>query len=118
MTWTSRIPEVIQRIEIAAQEGIEAAGDIYMSNIQAALAQGYTTGEHVTGEAANSVTINVSPHHVSIGSSLDYVFDYEVGFHERGTGHFIREEKWAPIFVDIVDEMKEVIRIHIQQSIE
>jgi hypothetical protein len=104
----SRLGALSVAIQGGSRDGAQAAAEIYRDAMVDTLLEGYTSGEYVTGAAAESVEITEpyaaeeSPYadedgdvSIAVGSDLDYVAYWEMGFHHAGNGQFYRVEKWA-----------------------
>lgn len=115
----SNLGAFIGASERAQQAGLIVAAELYLGAMREELQQGYTSGDFVTGHAANSVS-RTSPqaapdgYEIAVGSNLDYVLFWEVGHHNLFTGKHERVEKWVPKMVEMRDEMVNAVAAEIK----
>lgn len=108
--WTSNLPEVERRLDQAERDMLIGAAQVGLNAIRRALRGGYTSGEHVTGAAANSFT-RTEPERdaggvmgVVIGTPLLHPLLWELGWHSKA-GTFWRVEKIRPAIEEARGEM-------------
>lgn len=99
----------------AIDHALEAAAEPYKEWVQRALREGFTTGEYVTGEAADSVyvtPVHDGPDGKSIGvrTDLDYPLFWEFGFHHAGSGNYYRSPTFGPAIDAAAPEMADAFR--------
>jgi len=111
-TWSSPIGGIAALLEkhrAAQQAGLRASAYIVYNAVKRALAGGYTSGDFVTGNVINSVTIGAVFEEagifgVRIGSNVNYALFWEVGGWNVFTRKFERVEIWRPALIDTRDE--------------
>lgn len=112
--------------ERAQKAGLIAAGELFVTDMKAALEHGYTTGAFVTGANVNAVArgepeVSGDGASIAVGSTLtdpDYPTMWELGHQNTFTGRYERVEKWVPTMVQnrdkyvaaFVEEMRAVDR--------
>jgi hypothetical protein len=134
MTLVSRLTEFQARLAEATDEGLIAAATFIANDIKARLAQGYTSGEYVTGNIANSVTVS-EPYDgaeasgdtavalrsgdraIEIGTDVEYGKFWELGFHHHGNGQFYRVEIWRPTLEEDGPEAIEIFAATVRDLI-
>lgn len=114
MTWTSRIPDWIGKLNDALPDALDSAAEHYEEAVKEVLIEGYTSGKFVTGVNADAVTIYALERDgddwlISIGTPELIAVYWELGFHNHFTKEFQRVEVWRPTFDNEVDAMKEII---------
>jgi hypothetical protein len=92
----------------AGRRGIIAAAYIVSNNVKRNLRGGYTSGEFVTGQSINAVTISdpfrLGPNWgIRVGTNLLYNLFWELGHMNIFTHRFERVEKWRPALFDSRD---------------
>ena len=115
----SNLGAFIGASERAQMAGLVAAAELYLGAMREELQEGYTSGDFVTGAAANSVS-RTSPEpapdgfEIAVGSNLDYVMFWEVGHQNLFTGKHERVEKWVPKMVEMRDELTAAVAAEIR----
>lgn len=102
--WTSRIPETIEELTGQVVDRINAKADAYAEDVKAKLLQGYTTGAFVTGETAESVTVEyATPEQpqASVGSDSIVAVAWELGHLDIFTRRFERVEHWRDAAIEL-----------------
>ena len=117
--WRSNLGPFEGATDRALRAGLVAAAETYMGPVREALQQGYTSGDYVTGAAANSVQrstpeVTADGLEIAIGSNLDYVLFWEVGHQNLFTGKHERVEVWVPKMVEMRDELVKVMASEIK----
>ncbi len=115
----SNLGAFIGATERAISSGLIAAAEVYEGAMREELQKGYTSGDFVTGQAANSVSRSspeVTPDgiEIAIGSNLDYVLYWEVGHQNLFTGKHEREERWVPKMVEMRDQLTAIVAAEIK----
>lgn len=128
--WRTRRAVVENATWQALATGLSAAGWLYAGRVRARLAQGYTTGDFVTGHVAGSVEVvppvrTAEGLRLTVGSNVPYALYWEVGhvnifahglapasslLGKRVTGTYQRVEIWRPYLL----EMRELLRATVQ----
>lgn len=105
--FTSNLGTFLGATERALFSGLIGAAEAYLADVKPQLIHGYTSGDFVTGNAANSaargepemVGGNAS---IAVGSTQvdpPYPLYWEVGHHNLFTRTFERVEIWVPTMV-------------------
>jgi putative ubiquitin-RnfH superfamily antitoxin RatB of RatAB toxin-antitoxin module len=110
--WSSPIGGIaalLRKHRAAQQAGLKAAAYIVYNEVKRGLRGGYTTGDFVTGNVLNSVTISAIVEEsgvfgIRVGSNVPYALYWELGHHNAWTRKFERVEVWRPALVDTRDE--------------
>lgn len=106
-----RTDELADMLPAAIDAGLLAAGEIYKEAMHDVLLGGYTTGEYVTGQAANSVEVGErgpsddGERSITVSSPLDYVAFWEDGFIHAGNGKFYQNELWKTTLAERSGEL-------------
>ena len=104
------LSEFQQRHKLAQMDGLRAAAYIVYNAVKRGLRGGYTSGDFVSGNVINSVTISpifetmADVLAIRVGSNVNYALFWEVGHYNIFTRRFERVEVWRPALVDTRDE--------------
>jgi hypothetical protein len=97
--------------------GAIATAETYMAPVKERLQRGFTSGDFVTGNLANSVARG-DPQatgegvEIVVGSTQvnpDYATPWELGHHNLYTGKHERVEVWVPLMVQMRDQLVKVM---------
>jgi hypothetical protein len=106
--------EITSDLPAATVAGLTALAYAYANAIKEALIQGYTSGEFVTGAAANSVTVSDTfagdsgEPAISVGTDLMYPLYWELGFYSIFSRKFEHVEIWGPLRDQMAPELAEI----------
>jgi hypothetical protein len=111
--WRSNLGAFEGATERAIKAGLTAAAELYVGEMREQLQRGFTSGNFVTGNLANSVqrgdvTKEADGYEVPVGSTqVDpaYGLMWEVGHHNTFTGKHERQERWVPTMVRMRDQL-------------
>lgn len=89
----------------AAQKGLLAAAYPVSNAVKKNLRGGYTSGDFVTGQSVNHVTIgqvfqDAVGWAIKVGTDLLYNLFWELGHNNIYLRKFVRVEKWRPALLD------------------
>ncbi len=110
--WNSNLPELNRRFDLAQQKGLRAGAEVLRNAIKRKLRGGYTSGQFVTGNVINSVTISNAERvggvwAIRVGSNLMYALYWELGHFNLFLNRFIRVEKWRIAWLESRNEVRE-----------
>jgi hypothetical protein len=111
--WRSNLGAFEGATERAIQAGLIAAAELYTGEMREQLQQGFTSGNFVTGNLANSVQRGdvkkeADGYEVPVGSTQTdppYGLYWELGFHSIFSGKHERQERWVPTMVRMRDQL-------------
>jgi len=111
-TWSSPIGGLAafaRKHQEAQKAGLRAAAYVVYNAVKRGLRGGYTSGDFVTGNVINSVTISpvfetLGTFAIRIGTNVPYALYWEVGHNNIFTRRYERVEVWRPAMVDTRDE--------------
>ena len=98
---TDNSGEFFRRLTNGIPQALTAAGYVYANGVKRELRGGYTSGDFVTGNVMNSVTV-APPRNdggswsVTIGSNVDYAAFWELGHWNIFTRRYMRVPIWVP----------------------
>ncbi len=106
--WRSNLGAFLGATDRAIKSGLIAVAESYLGDVKPPLLTGYTSGNFVTGNAANSAArgepeMTADGAEIAVGSTQvdpPYPLYWEVGHHNVFTGKFERKEIWVPTMVD------------------
>ena len=110
-TWTSRLPQFERRSIQAQQDGLRAAAYVLANQVKRNLRGGYTSGDFVTGNSINHVTIGPVSEasrglFIRVGTNLLYNLYWELGHYNIFSRRHERVEKWRPAMMDSRSQMQ------------
>ena len=117
-TWSSPIGGLAafaRKHQEAQKAGLRAAAYVVYNAVKRGLRGGYTSGDFVTGNVINSVTISpvfetLGTFAIRIGTNVPYALYWEVGFHSAWSRKYERVEIWRPAMMDTRDEQVDAFR--------
>jgi len=113
MPWTSRIPQMQAALDRAIQDGLNAGAQHYANEEKRELAGGYTSGDFVTGNVLNSVTVVPAQRvgaawEARVGTNVMYALFWEIGHLNLFTRRFERVETWRPVLVREAGRIRDI----------
>jgi hypothetical protein len=114
--WSSPIGGIaalMQKHQAAQKAGLRAAAYVVYNAVKRGLRGGYTSGDFVTGNVINSVTISqifettAGVYGIRIGSNVPYALYWELGHENIFTRRHERVEVWRPALVDTREEQRD-----------
>lgn len=118
--WRSNLPALTRAMDEAAQKGLQAAAYPVSNAVKRNLRGGYTSGDFVTGQSVNHVTIGQvfrdgTGWAIQVGTDLLYNLFWELGHNSIFTRRFERVEKWRPALLDSRFESAQAFnRVYVQ----
>jgi hypothetical protein len=107
--YRSRLPAVLGALARATDAGLTAAASVLQARVKRDLAAGYTSGDFVTGNVLNSVTVSPITQEgplrvIRVGTNakrngVSYPLAWELGHLNTFTRRFERKEVWVPALV-------------------
>jgi len=105
--WRSNLGDFLAATDRALKSGLIAAAETFLADVKPQLQEGYTSGDFVTGNAANSAArgdpeVTGDGAQIAVGSTQvdpPYPLYWELGHHNLFTGRFERKEIWVPTMV-------------------
>jgi hypothetical protein len=106
--WRSNLGAFMGATDRAIKAGLIATAETYMADVKPKLQKGFTSGDFVTGNLANSVargepTVTGDGAEIAVGSTQvdpPYGLYWEVGHFNTFTGKHERVEVWVPTMVE------------------
>lgn len=120
--WRSNLGAFEGATDRAILAGLIAAAELYEAAVKERLQRGYTSGDFVTGNAANSVARSTPEKTadgfaIQVGSTQldpDYLTAWELGHMNLFTGKHEREEIWVPLMNELRDPMGNAVAAEIK----
>lgn len=116
MSWITvdNTADILDRLPDATDAGLLAMATAYADAIREALLNGYTSGEFVTGAAADSVVVTDAhdasgDRAISVGTDLMYPMYWEVGHFNIFTRQYERVEIWGPVRDQMGAELADIL---------
>lgn len=104
-TWRSNLPAFNRASDEGDKAGLLAGAYVLSNAVKRALKGGYTSGDFVTGQSVNHVTIGQVYREgmgwaIKVGTDLLYNLFWELGHQNIYLRRFVRVEKWRPALMD------------------
>jgi hypothetical protein len=112
-TWRSA--DFGARLDEAVGAGLVAAAEVVREHVSDRLAEGYTSGDFVTGASAEAVAVSgPDPEDdglvVRIGTPILYNLFWELGHRNIFTRRYERVEVWVPLFLETTALQEQAFR--------
>lgn len=120
--WHSNLGIFASATDRAIKAGLIAAAETYMGPVKEKLQRGFTSGDFVTGNLANSVArgepmVTADGAEIKAGSTQTdppYGLFWEVGHLNAFTGKHERVEVWVPTMVAMRDQLVAIVAAEIR----
>jgi hypothetical protein len=120
--WRSNLGTFLGATDRAIKAGLIAAAETYMAPVKEQLQEGFTSGNFVTGNLANSVArgepaVTGDGAEIAVGSTQvnpPYGLYWEVGHFNTFTGRTERVEVWVPTMVQMRQQLVNVAAAEIR----
>lgn len=109
--WESNRPAVEALLLRAVDMGLTAAAALYASEITNRLRNGFTSGDFVTGNLADSVTFGRPEWRdgkrcISIGTNFEYALFWELGHLSLWTADYEHVPVWVPTLNELAPQLR------------
>lgn len=120
--WVSNLGAFEAASERAILSGLIAAAEVYEGAVKERLQHGFTSGDFVTGNLANSVSRStpeqsLEGYEIAVGSTQTeppYGLYWELGHQNLYTGKHERVEVWVPLMVEMRAQLVEVMMAEVK----
>jgi len=112
MTFKSNLPALRRAMDRAEEAGLYAAAQVGVNATKRGLRGGYTSGDFVTGNSIDAVTIG-DPFWTAVGRAIRYGTNllynlyWELGHMNVWTGKYERKEVWRPAMLENTEQMRQ-----------
>ena len=124
--WRSNLGVFLGATDLAIKAGLIATAETYMGPVKDKLQKGFTSGDFVTGNLANSVArgepqVTGDGAEIAVGSTQvdpPYGLYWEIGHHNVFTGKHERVEVWVPKMVEMREQLVNEVVTEIRAGID